>query len=266
MGRRARRRILVGAFLVGVVACSQRYGTEEGTSGIDRVDGAADGPSSTIDGGGTADGPNTDGPSMDATVEPTFSCTPTATRICLDFEDNTLGSAQGFGVKANGAQIVSSTRARTGKVGASAQAIGLQGGRAYLGRALPTVPKVVRMTVHVYLESPAASYDLFAVQASDTEGPLAYMASVRDNQLVLYNGVGVDAGAAPTPLPTNRWLRLDLLVDFGSGMVRLELEKTLVQAGSTKATPTQVSLVIGPTIVDTPMGTYGYDDIQIDFQ
>ena len=67
-------------------------------------------------------------------------------------------------------------------------------------------------------------------------------------------------------MPTNRWLRLDLVVDFASGTVRLEQDKTLVQVGSTKAAPTQVSLVIGPTIIDSAMGTYGYDDIQIDLQ
>ena len=265
MGRSARRRILIGAFLLGAVACSQRYGAEEGTPGIDRVDGAADGASPTADAGGTPDGPSaSDGATADA--EPTFGCAPTASRICLDFEDNTLGSAQGFGVKATGAQIVSSARARTGKVGASATAISLQGGRAILARALPMAPKVVRMTVHVYLESPAASFDLFAVQADDADGPLAYMAAVRDNQLVLYNGRAVEGGAPLTLVPTNRWLRLDLVVDFASGTVRLEQDKTLVQVGSTKAAPTQVSLVIGPTIIDSAMGTYGYDDIQIDLQ
>lgn len=254
-------------FVVGAVACSQRYGAEEGTPSIDRVDGAADGPSPTTDAGGTADGPNTsDGATTDAGVDPTFSCTPTANRICLDFEDNTLGSAQGFGVKVAGAQIVSSSRARTGKLGASAQAISPQGGRAILGRALPMAPKVVRMTVHVYLESPAANCDLFAVQADDADGPLAYMASVRDKQLVLYNGRAVEGGAPLTPVPTDRWVRLDLLVDFASGTVRLEQDKALVRAGSTKVSPTQVSLVIGPTIVDSPMGIYGYDDIQIDLQ
>lgn len=259
--------ILVGVFVVAAVACSQRYGADEGTPSIDRVDGATDGPLPSADGGGTPDGPSLpDGATSDGAVDPTFSCAPAANRICLDFEDNTLGMAQGFALKATGVQISSSTRAHTGKVGASAQAISLQGGRVILGKALPIATKTVRVAAHVYIESPAASYDLFAVQADDTQGPLLYMASVRNNQLVLYNGSGYDAPAALTPMPTDRWVSLVLTVDFASGMVTLDQDKTRVQSGMTKADPTQVALAIGPTIIDSPAGTYSYDDIQIDFQ
>lgn len=249
-------------------ACSQRYGAEDGAQPIDRVDGSTDGASSDGGDGGTPDGSiSPDGATVDGGVTPSpFVCVAASNRICLDFEDGTLGSAQGFGVKASGAQIVSASRARNGKVGASATLTSLQGGRVSLGRALPMVPSVVRMDVHVYLESPAASFDLFGVQADDSEGQLLFMATVRNSQLGLYNGRAYEPNPGlATQVPTNRWLSLVLTVDFAKSMVTLEQDKVLVVSGMLKANPTQVALTIGPGVSDSSLGTYGYDDIQIDF-